>query len=93
MSENAFWLVGPLSYQDTIKLAASDLIEHFQRDVQKCETKFWPGSRGVLKHLYDNLPEFASIINEGGTQLIQRETPKIKVVPVIHKMGQDIDSD
>ena len=77
--ENAYWAVSNLTYQQTMYLANSELIENFQRDVRKLETKFWPGTKGTWKHLYDNLPEGATITNESGTQSWKRETAVLKL--------------
>ena len=76
VNENRFWLVSPISYEDTIKLASSDVVENFTRDPTKGEARFWPGNKGVFKHLSDNLPDGATIVDDAGTFMFG---PKVKV--------------
>ena len=92
MSEPLYWEIAHLSYQDTIKLQAGDLFEHYTRDPVSSSVKFWPPSKGVLNYLRANLPEGASIVNEG-TQAATKEASRIKKPIIIHRMGQDIDND
>ena len=92
MNNPLYWEIAHLSYQDTIRLQASDLVEHYVRDPVKSEVKFWPPSKGVLNYLRANLPEGASIVNEG-TQAATKEASRIKKPVIIHRMGQDISDD
>ena len=94
MTEPLFWKISNLSYADTIKLQSSELVEHFQRDSRKNEVKFWPPSKGLLTHLKANLPEGASIVNEGVQTVTKEAVRGIKKPVVIHKStGMDISDD
>ena len=53
MTENPYWLVSGLSYEDVINIASDDCVKNFQRDAQSGDTKFWPGSATVLDYLRD----------------------------------------
>ena len=83
--DTSYWVVSPISYEDTMKLAASDLIENFQRDPRKNESRFWPGGKGTFKHLYENLPAGADIVNASGNLAVKKETTTIKAPRVIHR--------
>jgi hypothetical protein len=61
VKERTYWLVRGISYEDAVKLSNTDLISNFQRDTRKNETKFWPGSSGVLTYLKRHLPEGAVV--------------------------------
>lgn len=89
--EPVYWLIKNISYQDTVKLSANNLVESFQRDSKANESRFWPGSKGVFKHLHDNLPEGAAIFDDSNTN----SAKKVRAVPaVIHKsVGLDIADD
>ena len=92
--DTPYWVVSPISYEDTVKLAASDLIENFQRDPRKRESRFWPGGKGTFKHLYENLPAGADIVNASGTLAVKKETAVIKAPRVIHRSsGIEIPND
>lgn len=61
---NSWVIRGPMSYEQRIKLAASELIEAFQPDGRRTETRFWPGSPGVYTYLKANLPPNCTIEGE-----------------------------
>ena len=94
MNDNPFWLVSPISYEDAVKLADSELIKNFQRDPRRNEAKFWPNSQGVLTYLRQSLPKGSAIVNATGTQSALQKNTKIKAPVVVHKrVGQDIHDD
>ena len=61
MTENPYWLVSGLSFEDVLTLASADCVKNFQRDAQTGGTKFWPGSRTVLGHLRSALKAGQSV--------------------------------
>ena len=91
--QSAYCLVTNVTYQQAVNLAASDLLKDFQRDPVKGTARFWPGSKGVFKHLMDHAPEASLILNDRGDAIRpERETQAIKSFPVRRpaKMGMDI---
>ena len=79
MTQNPYWLVSGLSYEDTLKLASADCVENFQRDAQSGETKFWPGTAEVFNHLYRNTEPGQMIAAADGSYLLAKERCKIAV--------------
>jgi len=95
-SENKFWLLTNISYQQAVNLAASDLIKDFQRDPVKNTARFWPGSTGVFRYLSEHAPEKALILNDRGEAVkLERGTQALKTFPVRRpaKMGMTISDD
>ena len=91
--QSAHWVVTNITYQQAVNLAASDLIKDFQRDPVKGTARFWPGSKGVFKHLMDHAPEASLILNDRGEPVrLERKTQAIKSFPVRKpvKMGMSI---
>ena len=92
-SENEFWLLTNITYQQAVNLAASDLVKDFQRDPVKGTARFWPGSTGVFRYLSEHAPEKSLILNDKGEAVrLERGTQAIKSFPVRRtaKMGMDI---
>ena len=83
------WIVRGLTYQQRIILGGNELIEHYQPDGRKLETRFWPGSIGVYNYLKDNLPEGCTIEGEE----LQAKVASPRMPAVVHRMGMDIAGD
>jgi hypothetical protein len=73
MTDNPYWLVSGLSYEDTIRLAAAICVENFQRDARTGDTKFWPGDHAVFEHLYHQSAPSTKIIRADGNAAVWRE--------------------
>ena len=76
MTDNPYWLVSGLSYEDTLKLASADCVENFQRDAQSGETKFWPGSAEVYFHLLRDTDPFKTPVTRGDNPEWLRRPPE-----------------
>lgn len=77
MTDNPYWLVSGLSYEDALKLASADCVENFQRDAQSGETKFWPGNSDVLAYLRDALGPEQNIVAANGVYTVNQRRPKL----------------
>ena len=77
MTDNPYWLVSGLSYEDALKLASADCVENFQRDAQSGETKFWPGGHAVFEHLYRQTDPGTMISQADGKAAIWRDVYKL----------------
>jgi len=94
--ETRYWEVTNISYEDTMKLHASDLIENYTRDATKNQARFWPPSKAVFRYLCEHAPEKSLILNDKGEAVrLERETQALKTFPVRRptKMGMEIPSE
>lgn len=79
MTQNPYWLVSGLSYEDAIRLAAAICVENFQRDALTGDTKFWPGDHAVFEHLCYQAKPSTIIAQADGHAAVWRENFRLPV--------------
>ena len=82
MSTNPYWLVSPLSFEGALVLATLDCVEHFQRDSETGQVKFWPGSNEVFEALVSSIAPGLIISTPDGQFQLKKEGRR-SVSPVL----------
>ena len=80
MTGNPYWLVSPLTFESALVLATPDCVEHFQRDPETNEAKFWPGSNEVFEALVNSMAP-GLIISTGDGQFQLKKVARRSVSP------------